>query len=100
VRAEYLIDAVGLNKTTGRPFSENEVIQEVEDTDRWKRLAKAVEGARMMKILGKMGVFVGVAEPLSIRGVAGPVPVALASCKPTWGVLSTGVPLRIARSQP
>ena len=30
VRAEYLIDAVGLNQTTGRPFSVSEVMEGVE----------------------------------------------------------------------
>jgi 2-oxoglutarate ferredoxin oxidoreductase subunit alpha len=31
VRAEFLVDAVGLNKTTGRPFSVSEVIEGVEE---------------------------------------------------------------------
>jgi 2-oxoglutarate ferredoxin oxidoreductase subunit alpha len=30
IRAEYLVDAVGLNKVTGRPFAVHEVVEGIE----------------------------------------------------------------------
>ena len=30
IRAEYLVDAIGLNKTTGRPFTVAEVVEAIE----------------------------------------------------------------------
>ncbi len=32
IRAEYLVDAVGLNKTTGKPFTVAEVVEAIEKT--------------------------------------------------------------------